>query len=905
MFYRFSEDRLSAFFDAHPLAENGRAYIAEALKGPSRKVQGGTRNAISNNPCPKMGLAFDAESDTAEARAVLNCVFDPDVVAYSVQPPRLSLDYTPPGGKRIRTTTPPDLIVLRMSAGLCIEEWKTADQRDCLANKRPGRYVSVPGGVSSPCADVSARELGGSYTVRFSDEIPTIRTLSQRYLLSYLNRAAASRYEPIAHLVTDYFREYAYGTLDDLLELEGVDLDLVHFCIATGRLSIDWDNVELSSRDYLIFRDQYALQAYRIATGDSLRLRKDNAIPRMPLATMAIVPGAKILADGVSYAIRYVGNTLVVGVSDTGDAIDLFWTDINRLNSRGLLTVLNQKRVAGDEQSKSALWRANETQINAAIWRREILDKFRSGIPVEQIEGASARSVSRWVAAEREAQASGQPPIVGLIDSKPLRGFHGPHIDLELSDMIDAAILEGLEKKIKPTNNQLFYHIKKQIEAAGHPMISLPAFYKRIKKLKTIASIQKSEGHKVSYQEEPVYWQLEHETPVHCQRPFELVHIDHTLLDLYPISMISGEPRTRVWLTVIMDAFSRRVLGYWLTYRPPSTFSTLMAIYDMFKRFGRIPDAVVTDWGSDFRSKAMALVMQALNIRHLFRPKSAARYGAVLERLFGSVHTRLIHNLAGNTKATKKVRTLTRAVDPKLHAGLFLYDIYDALEEFFFKIYDSCAHPALLRPPNEVFNDGLILSGARPHQLVDVNEILPILLPDVRGGKRAVDDRRGVVVNYERYGGRELTDRRLRGKNIPVKLVPFNPGCVLAFINGEWQFIESKFAGEYADLPQPLLRTIYEDFLMDQRFVAAEKAKSSEELTVLIEHLNEIALKNKDFAKDPDFKKHFDFAFSLPSDADSSSSLGPEAPGEHQRIAEMAAKAVEFARASAYGEVHR
>lgn len=905
VFQRFTQAMLDEFFDIHSISSEGRDYVALALKGASRKTQGGTRNATSNNPCPKMGTSLSAESNTVEARAILNCAFDPDVIAYSVQPPTLDLDYVNPDGRRIRTKTTPDLMVLRRSSGLCIEEWKTADQRLRLPETRPGRYVAENGVVSSPSAQDSARKLGGTYAVRFADEIPECRTLNQRWLVTYLGAKATNLHEPIAHLVTDYFQQHAYASVDEILELEGVNLELLHWCLATGRLTFDWDRVELRKQDCLIFRDENAYRAHQIATGDVTKLRSDVALPRFPHITSQIVPGGTIIADGMRYTIQFVGNTSVVGIGERGELLDATWKLLGHLNQRGLLSIDGRCASDDSQQYANPLKRATESQIQGAIRRREILEKHRAGVAIDDIPGTSLRSISRWAAKEREAIAAGLPPIAGLIDSTPSRGFHGPHIDDGLSETINSEISEGLRKKTKPSKNQLYFHIKKRIEAAGSTMISQPAFYARAKKLESIHNIRASQGHKVSYQEEPVYWQLEHTTPIHCQRPFELVHIDHTLLDLRPISMISGQSRTRVWLTLIMDGYSRRVLGFWLTYRPPSTFSTLMALYDMFKRFGRIPDTIITDWGSDFRSKAMKLAMNALGIRQLFRPKSAARYGAVLERIFGSVHTRLINNLAGNTKATKQVRAMSRAVDPKLHAGLFLYNIYDGLEEFFFDIYDGQAHPAWLRSPRDVFQDGLITGGARSHMLVNVNDILPILLPNAARGTRTVDDRRGVVVNYERFGSRSLADRTLRGKKILVKLVPFDPGRVLAHIGGEWQFIQSKFSDEFANLPPALLRTAYEDYLMDHRFVEADRVRASGDLTKLIEDMNEIALQNKNFADDPTFKKSYEKAFTLSPDADVSAAGDGASGADHQRIAEMAAQALRAAQESSYGEILR
>ena len=51
------------------------------------------------------------------------------------------------------------------------------------------------------------------------------------------------------------------------------------------------------------------------------------------------------------------------------------------------------------------------------------------------------------------------------------------------------------------------------------------------------------------------------------------------------------------------------------------------------------------------------------------------------ERLFGTTNTAFIHNLLGNTQATKSVRTMTTAEDPQRHAVWQLGDLYEYLCE--------------------------------------------------------------------------------------------------------------------------------------------------------------------------------------------------------------------------------
>ena len=47
------------------------------------------------------------------------------------------------------------------------------------------------------------------------------------------------------------------------------------------------------------------------------------------------------------------------------------------------------------------------------------------------------------------------------------------------------------------------------------------------------------------------------------------------------------------WLTLLTDAYSRRMLAFYLTFDPPSYRSCMMALRECVRRFGRIPQILV------------------------------------------------------------------------------------------------------------------------------------------------------------------------------------------------------------------------------------------------------------------------------------------------------------------------
>ncbi len=85
-------------------------------------------------------------------------------------------------------------------------------------------------------------------------------------------------------------------------------------------------------------------------------------------------------------------------------------------------------------------------------------------------------------------------------------------------------------------------------------------------------------------------------------------------------------------------------------------------------------------------------------------PLAKPRFSSVCERLFGTTNTQFLYNLAGNTQITKKVRLMTKSVNPKNLSVWTLGLLYMYLTQWAYTIYDTTEHPALHgQSPHELF----------------------------------------------------------------------------------------------------------------------------------------------------------------------------------------------------------
>ena len=171
----------------------------------------------------------------------------------------------------------------------------------------------------------------------------------------------------------------------------------------------------------------------------------------------------------------------------------------------------------------------------------------------------------------------------------------------------------------------------------------------------------KRQGPRAAYQLGPLHFELELKTPRHGDRPFEICHTDHTQLD---IELTAEHVLGRPWMTIMLDAFSRRVLAVSVDFDELQ----LPLLHDGVARnarwHNRLPQCLVVD-GMKFSSTYFETLLARYECTKKTRPPAEARFGAVVERIFGVANTQFVHNLLGNTQITSNVRQVTKSVNPR------------------------------------------------------------------------------------------------------------------------------------------------------------------------------------------------------------------------------------------------
>ena len=132
--------------------------------------------------------------------------------------------------------------------------------------------------------------------------------------------------------------------------------------------------------------------------------------------------------------------------------------------------------------------------------------------------------------------------------------------------------------------------------------------------------------------------------------------MDHTPTDINFVDVIdqAGTFVGRAFLTILVDVFSRCILGFCLTLEKPSTLSVALCLahavcrkegwmtarglgHHAWTTYGR-PALLHTDSGKDFRSNAFVRGCDEYGIKRKRRHRGRVHEGGVVERLLGKVN---------------------------------------------------------------------------------------------------------------------------------------------------------------------------------------------------------------------------------------------------------------------------
>ncbi len=756
---------------------------------PARRVQGRAHNMSGAYASRKMGRTIQFESHTVELWAIFSMEYDQAVLEYFDQPALgMQLHYAGPGKPHVVASHTPDFLVLRQET-VSVEEWKPEERLRALALTQPGRYQpNEQGGWRCPPGEAAARALGLTYRVRSAAEFNPIVIRNLIFLEDYWYECVVA--EEIAAPILAWVRATPGVRLSALLrEISSVSVDAVFALLARNLLYADLSAALLVEHPQVqLYPDQPTAEAH-LLLGASPLTSVGLAEGRPGSGTVALTPNTPLEWNGQGWTLLNLGKTITTLQPDRGLPTEIPSAYFLHLLSTHTITVQAPAPASAQEslsaQVQEHLATAGPEALAVANRRYRLVQAYQQGRP-ERYEGTPPRTIRDWVAHFREAEVVWGCGYVGLLPHIRDRGNRTPKAPERARHLFDEAIKHLYERPKQQTVHAVHVAYQGACFAEGIQPLSERTFYRRLAAHRGPEQTEQRQGKRAAYPETPWHWELLRTTARHGDRPWEVVHLDHTQLDIELVSGF-GQPLGRPWATFLVDAYSRRLLAVYLTFDPPSYRSCMMALRVCVRRYGRLPQMLIVDGGKEFHSVYFDSLVARYGGHKKSRPWAEPHFGSVIERLFGTTNTQFVYNLLGNTQASKHPRQMTHAVDPKRLAVWTLPDLYAFLCEWAYEIYDQGEHPALLQSPREAFAFGIARGGQREHRRVLYDDAFQkSALPSTTRGTAKVQAGKGITVHYLSYWHEVFRRPEVVGTQVPVRFDPFDTSRAYAYVRGRW-----------------------------------------------------------------------------------------------------------------------
>ena len=492
-----------------------------------------------------------------------------------------------------------------------------------------------------------------------------------------------------------------------------------------------------------------------------------------------------------------------------------------------------------DVLARTALLNCPPGAISEALERYRILRPvIEAGLPGRSLTGPKGRTQGRWLSAYRQAQRDAGIGLVGLCPKTHLRGNYGPRFPPETYDVLEKVAAEEYDDRRNVTAAFVHAVALRRCSKLGLPCVSYDAFLQFLKKREHAGTIARRKGSKAAAAAAPAFGPRD--PAVQGQGPMDIVHIDHTLLDvLVRVGPGSDAAIERLWLTLATCAWSRCVVGYNLSFDAPAVAGLFTVVRDIFDRQKRMPNQFVVDGGSEFDSIAFDQLCAACEVEKRKRPPSRPKFGSVVERMFGTTNTQLVHLLRGNTQLLKEPRQLSSDAAPGQDAIWRLAELDLVLQRFLFEVYPRQPHSGLEgMTPQSRFEHGRAMVGSG-REVPESADIRFLLWPPYRRGTAMVNSRTGIHVEHVDYWHRDMRSAELSGKRVPVRVDPYDVTHVVAFVQGRWVLCRADCAAELAGYSRRQLRLASIMHHRRRRGVGKRRMLRARQLVVMLEEIAE------------------------------------------------------------------
>lgn len=449
------------------------------------------------------------------------------------------------------------------------------------------------------------------------------------------------------------------------------------------------------------------------------------------------------------------------------------------------ITAISQQHAAfpdlSDEKKAEAIWRekyvseilsrgihkstpqALEPVIQEVYFQLQISEDIPRKI--KDKSKPSQISVYRWLKKYKQSEGN----IHSLVSNTSSQGNRNSNLDREVSQIIEQAIneiyLNPNRPSIEDTHSRVIVLIVEENQRRKHlnlPDLNIPSYATTRRAIHKILPQERDKARLGTRTSDLIHKAVYVGQGLTATRPLEIVAIDHSLLPFYVLDNEYRLPVGLVWLTSAIDVYTQTVVGYYLTFEPPSYLSIMYCLLHSIKQkdyvrstyksvkkewtsFGLMENLKV-DNGTDFSGKSLEDACRELDITLEFCPVRMPWYKAIIERHFGSLKKQFSGTIPGRC-----LEFLEKSdYDPKKQAIITLNELQEIVHIFLVDIHNQSKHTSLKSPRISVWNHAI---QSYPVSVPSSANSLEVLLGDVE--ERTIS-RTGIEFNYLFYNSDRL-----------------------------------------------------------------------------------------------------------------------------------------------------
>lgn len=318
---------------------------------------------------------------------------------------------------------------------------------------------------------------------------------------------------------------------------------------------------------------------------------------------------------------------------------------------------------------KEALRRAQWIRPLVGCTRsKDMIQRAMAGLDVKR------NTVYRWLnqyveGGELVSALAPQKPNGGRGKPRLIRGKNGDKaMNAKFEELLENVLQTYYlrSQKPTPTDTAKEFHRRCRMEGLPKPWPCANTVRKRISWIDDELRVRRREGNKVANQ---AYRTVKGHFPG-ADYPLAWVQVDHTKLDVILVDPETRKPVGRAWITVMIDLYSRMVVGYFVSFEAPGNgplgsclLNAVLGKEAFLKQYGvecewpcwGFAETLHADNAKEFRGAMLQKIAQEYGFNLEWRPTKKKEYGGHIERFMGTLGKEL-HTLPGTTFSSIKQR---------------------------------------------------------------------------------------------------------------------------------------------------------------------------------------------------------------------------------------------------------